>query len=189
MIWQIEGFSVLGVLTFNWLREGHWVRVDYYIVINWTHVSVIIQCQNDDCSLSCKDGAVFWQYFGQLVAGCLTFLEMAFDDHCSPHFLVHFGAITVNEFSDSNAWIALTDVPSNEFHWPLYTDWRLGWYRTLTMPVSIHSCEWLPVIIDWYSTLCHTKCKHSPTWSVQWLGTASKVCLCPIPTSNERPLR
>ena len=25
-----------------------------------------------------------------------------------------------HEFSDSNAWITSTDVPPNEFHWPLY---------------------------------------------------------------------
>ena len=64
--------GVLGVFTFNCLQTRHWVRVHYYIVMNWTHVSVIVQCQSDDCSLSSKDGAIVWQSCGQLAAGCLT---------------------------------------------------------------------------------------------------------------------
>ena len=57
---------VLRVFTLNCLQTGHWVRIDYYIVMNWTHVSVTVQCQSDGCSLSSKDGAVVWQPFGQL---------------------------------------------------------------------------------------------------------------------------
>ena len=87
---------VLGVFTLNCLQTRHWVRVDYYIVMNWTHVSVIVQCQSDGCSLSSKDGAIVWQSFGQLAAGCLTILEMAVDDRHCPHSLIHFGAICVN---------------------------------------------------------------------------------------------
>ena len=34
--------------------------------MNWTHVSVIVQCQNDGCSLTSKDGAVVWQSFGSV---------------------------------------------------------------------------------------------------------------------------
>ena len=49
-----------------------------------------------DCRLSYKDGAVVWQSFGQLAAGCLTILEMAVDDRRFPHSLVHFGAISVD---------------------------------------------------------------------------------------------
>ena len=78
-----------------------------------------------------------------------------------------------HEFSDSNAWIASTDVPPKEFHWPLCTGWRLGWYRMLPMPVSMQSCECCPVV-NWYSMLCHTHCNRSLAWSVQWPGTASK---------------
>ena len=92
-----------------------------------------------------------------------------------------------HEFSDSNAWIALTYVPPKELHWPLCTGWRPGWYRKLPMPVSIQSCECCPVVVDWYLMLCHTQCNRSPAWSVQWPGTVSKVCLCPLPTSSEPP--
>ena len=86
---------VLGVFTLNCLQTGHWVRGDTYIVMDWAHVLVIVQRQSDGCGLSCKDGAAVWQFFWQLAAGCLTILEMAVDDHCCPHFLVHFGAISV----------------------------------------------------------------------------------------------
>ena len=54
---------VLGVFTLNCVQTGHWVRVDYYIMMDWAHVLVIVQCQTDGCSLSCKDGAVVWQSF------------------------------------------------------------------------------------------------------------------------------
>ena len=73
-----------------------------------------------------------------------------------------------HEFSDNNAWIVLTDVPPKEFHWPLCTGWRFGWYIMLPMPVSIQSCECCPVVVNWYSLLCHTQCDRSPAWSVQW---------------------
>ena len=63
--------------------------------MDWVHVFVIVQCWTDGCSLSCKHGAVVWQS-GQLAAGCLTILEMAVDDRRCPHFLVHFGAISVD---------------------------------------------------------------------------------------------
>ena len=68
---------VLSVFTLNRLQAGHWVRVNYYIVVDWAHVFVIFQCQSDGCSLSSKDGAVVWQFFDQVAAGCLTILEMA----------------------------------------------------------------------------------------------------------------
>ena len=37
--------------------------------------------------------------------------------------------------------------------------------------------------------LSHTQCNRSPAWSEQWPGTASEVCLCLLPTSNEQPLQ
>ena len=77
---------VLSVFTLNHLQAGHWVRVDYYIVVNLAHMPVIVQCQSDGCSLSSKYVAVVWQSFGQVVAGCLTILEMAVDDCCCPYF-------------------------------------------------------------------------------------------------------
>ena len=36
--------------------------------------------------------------------------------------------------------------------------------------------------------LSHTQCNRSPAWSERWPGTASEVCLCLLPTSNEQPL-
>ena len=87
---------VLGVFTLNCLQTGHWVRVDYHIMVDWAHVLVIVQCQTDGCSLSCKDGAVVWQSFGQLAAVCLTILEMAVDGRRCPHSFVHFGVISVD---------------------------------------------------------------------------------------------
>ena len=44
---------VLGVFTLNCLHTGPWVRVDYYIMMDWARVLVIVQCQTDGCSLSC----------------------------------------------------------------------------------------------------------------------------------------
>ena len=77
---------VLGVFTLNCLQTGHWVRVDHYIVSDWAHVSVIVQCQRDSSNISCKDGAVVWLHFVQLTADCLTILEMAVDDSRSHSF-------------------------------------------------------------------------------------------------------
>ena len=56
---------VISVFTLNRLQAGHWVRINYYIVVDWAHMLVIVQCQSDGCSLSSKDGAVVWQSFGQ----------------------------------------------------------------------------------------------------------------------------
>ena len=56
------------------------------------------------------------------------------------------------------------------------------------MPVSIQSYECCPVVAGWCLMLCHTQCNHSQTWNKQWHGTASRVCLCPIPISSEWPL-
>ena len=75
---------VLSVFTLNRLQAGHWVRVNYYIVMGWAHVLAIVQCQGDGCSLSSKDDAVVWQSFGQVAAGCLTILEMAVDNCLAP---------------------------------------------------------------------------------------------------------
>ena len=97
---------ILGVFTLNCLQTGHCVRVNCYIMMDWAHVLVIDQSQTDGCSLSCKDGAVVWQSFGQLVAGCLTILEMAVDDRWCPHSLVHFGANSV-DFTMWSLWFMI----------------------------------------------------------------------------------
>ena len=93
MIWQIKGLSVSSPSI---ACKQDVESVDYYNVMNWTHVSVTVQCQSDGCSLSSKYGAIVWQSFGQLAAGSLTILEMAVDDRRCPHSLIHFGAICVN---------------------------------------------------------------------------------------------
>ena len=51
----------------------------------------------------------------------------------------------------------------------------------LLMPVSVQSYECCPVVAGWCLMLCHTQCNHSQTWNEQWHGTASRVCLCPLP--------
>ena len=94
-----------------------------------------------------------------------------------------------HEISDSNAWTALTDVPPKVLHWPLCTGWTLGWCRTLPVPVSIQSYGCCPVVVDQCLMLSQTQCNHSPAWSKRWPGTASEVCLCLLPTSNEQPTR
>ena len=101
---------VLCVFTLNCLHTGHWVRVDHYIVMDWAHVLVIVQCQTDGCSPSCKDGAIVRQSFGKLAAGCLTILEMAVDDHHCPHSLIHFGAISVDFIMRSLRFMILTEL-------------------------------------------------------------------------------
>ena len=75
-----------------------------------------------------------------------------------------------------------------ELRWPLCTGWTLGWCRMLPMPVSVKSYECCPVVVGWCLMLCHIQCNHSQTWSELWHGTASRVCLCPLPISSERPL-
>ena len=78
--------------------------------MEWAHVLVIVQCQIDGCSLSCKDGAIFCQSFGKLAAGCLTILEMAVDDRHCPHSLVHFGAISVDFIMWSLLFMILAEL-------------------------------------------------------------------------------
>ena len=118
---------VLGVFTFNCLQTGYWARVDHYIVMDWAHVLIIIQCQGDGYSLSCKDGAVVWQSFGQLAAGCLTILKMAVDDRRCPHYLVHFGAISVDFIMRSLHFAILTELSLG--FWRLYICLLLQWGR------------------------------------------------------------
>ena len=77
---------------------------------------------------------------------------------------------------------------SKELHWFLCTGWTLGWCRILPMPVSIESYGCCPVVVDWCLMLSHTQCNRSPGWSERWPGTASGVCLCLLPTSNEQQL-
>ena len=85
-IHDIANDRVLSIFTLNRLQAGHWIRIDYYIMAYWLHVPIIVQCQSDGCSLNSKDGTVIWESFRQLVASCLTILEMADDDHRSPNF-------------------------------------------------------------------------------------------------------
>ena len=86
------------------------------------------------------------------------------------------------------SWTALGDVPPRELHWSQLTNWRLGWCRMLQVPVLIQCCGCCPVVAGWCLMLCHTRHNHSPAWSEQWPGTASTVCLGPLPTSSAQPL-
>ena len=56
LIWQKR---ILGVFTLNCLQTGLWIRVDYYIVMKWTYVPVVVQCQNDSCNLSSNASFAF----------------------------------------------------------------------------------------------------------------------------------
>ena len=49
------------------------------------------------------------------------------------------------------------------------------------MPISIRSCGYYWVVVNWCSMLCHTQWNHSPAWTEQLLCTASRVCFCPLP--------
>ena len=55
------------------------------------------------------------------------------------------------------------------------------------MPVSTQCYGCCPVVVDRCSMLCHTQCSHSLAWGEQWPSTTPEVCLCLLPTSNERP--
>ena len=60
---------VLSVFTLNCLQTGHRVRVDYYIVMNWSHVSVIVQSHWwlwPELQRRCCCLAVFWTVSGRL---------------------------------------------------------------------------------------------------------------------------
>ena len=63
-----------------------------------------------------------------------------------------------HEFSNSNAWTTLIDVPPKEYRWPLCTGWALGWCNMLPMPVSMQSYGCSSVDVDRCLTLCHTQC-------------------------------
>ena len=75
-----DKWKVLSAFAFNWPQTGHKVRINDYIVPDWLHVPIIVQCQSDACSLSSNDGAAVWQSFVLVAASCPTILEMAVDD-------------------------------------------------------------------------------------------------------------
>ena len=100
---------VLGVFTLICLQTRHWVRVDYYIVMNWTHVSVIVQGQSDGCSVSSKDGAIVWQSLDswqQAVSPSRKWWLMA----AAAPTLIHFGAICVNFIMWSLCFMILIEL-------------------------------------------------------------------------------
>ena len=106
------------------------------------------------------------QWEGPVVGSCLLF-HLAYQ-HIN---LWWFGRIHAwhdvpdsqcrHEFSHSNTWTVLTDVPPKELRWPLCTGWTLGWCIKLPMPVSVHSYERCPVVLGWCLMPCHTKCNQS----------------------------
>ena len=56
------------------------------------------------------------------------------------------------------------------------------------VPVLAQRCGWCQVVVNWYWMLCHTQYIRIQAWNKQWSGTASAVCLCPLPTSSVQPL-
>ena len=93
-----------------------------------------------------------------------------------------------HEFSDSNSWTTSTDVPPKELRWPPCTYWRLGWCKMPRVPVLAQRCGCCQVVVNWNWMLCHTQYIRNQACNEQWSGTASAVCLCPLPTSSVQPL-
>ena len=93
-----------------------------------------------------------------------------------------------HEFLDSYSWTASTNVPPEELHWPPCTYWRLCWCRMLRVPVLVQLCRCCQFVVNWYGMPCHTQYIHNLAWGEQWSGTASVVCLCPLPTSSVQTL-
>ena len=202
---------VLGVFTLNCLQTGHWVRVDYHIVMDWAHVLVIVQCQTDGCSLSCKDGAVTWQSFGHLAARCLTILEMAVDDCRCPHSLVHFGAISVDFIMWSLCFTKLIELSlgflsgDHAFTYSFNEVVSLGiivmrWFHEVEIsamysytPIGLN--QFLNVGVDqWPLASGSISCLRVSfaSWSTlsfpsmpQWLGIQQKRTCVPISLSNQ----
>ena len=56
------------------------------------------------------------------------------------------------------------------------------------VPVLAQCCGCCQVVVNWYWMLCHTQYIRNQAWNEQWSGTASAVCLCPLPTSSVQPL-
>ena len=52
----------------------------------------------------------------------------------------------------------------------------------------VQLCGCCKVVVNWYWVLCHTQYVLNLAWGGRWCGTASLVCLCPIPTSSVQPL-
>ena len=98
------------------------------------------------------------------------------------------GCQSRHEFSGSNSWTTSTDVPPKELGWPPCTNWRLGWCKMPRVPVLAQRSGCCQVVVNWYWMLCHTQYIHNLAWNEQWSGTASAVCLCPLPTSSVQPL-
>ena len=150
--------------------------------MDWTHISVVVQCQSNGCSLSSKDGAVVWQSFGQLAAGCLTILEMTIDDRCCPHSLVHFGAIGLNFIMWSLCFMILIELSLSfwsgdhtfaySFNEVVYLwiiivrSWWIAWCPQGADQFSIDLWPWLPLLWDQQGglgvgscLLCHLACR------------------------------
>ena len=128
--------------------------------MDWAHVLVIVQRQTDGCSLSRKDGAVVWQSFGQLAAGCLTILEMAVDDCCCPHSLIHFGAISVYIIMwwgcHTPFAVCLTSYWLN--YWTVFENWPSLYFLT-PIYLGIRFISWEQLMASWNNVLAPTMCQ------------------------------
>ena len=112
--------------------------------MDWAHVLVIVQCRTDGCSLSCKDGALVWQSFGQVVAGYLTILEMAVDDRRSPHSLINFGAIDVDFITWSLRFMILIELSPG----------FLSWDHTFAYPFHEFVSFGIVIVRSWWKVGC-----------------------------------
>ena len=57
------------------------------------------------------------------------------------------------------------------------------------MPISIRSCGYYQVVVNWCSMLCHTQWNHSPAWTKQLLCTASECVSVPSRATTRMRLR
>ena len=158
------------------------------IVYSLSWIVILKLCWNDDLQIGNYCGGIYFDKnisYSENMHGFVVCLQSESIYWCN-YDVLDFQCR--HEFWHSNAWTALTDVPPKELRWPLCTGWTLGWCRMIPMPVSVQSYECCPVVVGWCLMLCHTQCNHSQTWNEQWHGTASGVCLCPLPISSELPL-
>ena len=137
--------------------------------MDWAHVLVIVQCQTDGCSLSCKDGATVWQSFGQLAAGCLTILEMVVDDRRYPHSLVHFGAISVDFIMISLRFVILSELSLG------FLSGNHAFAYSFNEVVS----PGIVIVRSWWKVGCPQGGRPIRHWSLQrsWLSSPTHMCV------------
>ena len=127
---DIADESFFSIFVLNHLQARHWVKVDYSIMLHRIHAPMILQCQDDGCSLSIKDGAVIQESFRQLAASCLTILEMAIDDCCCPHSFIKL------------QWRLHHVVLQHHDRHRIWTEPLLFWYRVVSFITCCYNVAW-----------------------------------------------